>query len=42
MKNIQDFCMKAKLVGAEIISTIVFLVFICVAAWHEITRLVSK
>jgi hypothetical protein len=42
MNNILEFCMKAKLVGAEIVSTIVFLVFICVAAWREITRFVAK
>jgi len=42
MKRFCEFCTNVRVVGAEIASTIVFLVFLYVAARYEITHLLQK
>ena len=39
MKRFCEFCTKMKVVGAEVASTVIFLVLIYVAARYEITHL---
>jgi hypothetical protein len=42
MKRFCEFCTKMRVVGAEVASTVVFLVFLYVAAKYEITHLLQK
>lgn len=42
MKRFCELCAKARIVAAEAVSTIVFFVFLYVAARYEITHLLSK
>ena len=42
MKQFCAFCTKARVVGAEVASTIVFLVFLYVAARYEIIQLLQR
>ena len=42
MKRFCEFCMKGRVVGAEVASTVVFLIFLYVAARYEITHLLSR
>ena len=42
MKRFCEFCTKARVVAAEVASTVVFLVFLYVAARYEIAHLLSR
>jgi hypothetical protein len=42
MKNFREFCTKTRVIAAEIVSTVVFLVFLYVAARYEITHLLGR
>ena len=42
MKRFCDICTKARVIGAEVASSAVFLVFLYVAARYEITHLLSR
>jgi hypothetical protein len=42
MKQFCEFCTKARVIGAEIASTIVFLVFLYVVARYEIIHLLQR
>jgi hypothetical protein len=42
MTRFCEFCTKVRVVGAEVASTVVFLVFLYVATRYEITHLLSR